>query len=250
MHRLAHAIHQLRLSREWTQEQLALAAGPSVETISNIERGTVRPQGLTMQKLLRALQADPQKFHAYVAGDLDDLRAVEPPPSPDPAPRRRAAAGSAADPPTPPGLHLHLRRPARAVPEFPIGIAASQRVEKLAADHSDTFRMVDTEDIRVFTAPVDGDCMSPVWNDRETVIFSYDAFDREGILPGRSYYLAFTDGTSTFKRLFPDAEDADVYRLTCWNAAKYPQIRRVHYSEVVRIARAVSKVIVPEETAE
>jgi hypothetical protein len=149
--------------------------------------------------------------------------------------------------PLPSSLHLHLKRPARAIPEFPIGIAASRRVEKLTGEHPDTFRMVDTEDIRVFTAPVDGDCMSPVWQDREIVIFSYDAFDREGILPGRSYYLAFTDGTSTFKRLSVDSDDAEIYRLACWNAAKYPEIRRVHYSEVVRIARAVSKVVVPDE---
>jgi len=147
----------------------------------------------------------------------------------------------------PPGLHLQLRRPARAVAEFPIGIAASRRVEKLTGEHPDTFRMIDTEDIRVFTAPVDGDCMCPVWRDREIVIFSYDAFDREGILPGRSYYLAFTDGTSTFKRLFVDDADAEQYVLKCWNAEKYPEIRHIHYSEVVRIARAVSKVIVPDE---
>jgi transcriptional regulator with XRE-family HTH domain len=235
MQHVGQAIYQLRLAREWTQEQLAIVAGPSVETISNIERGAVRPQGLTMQKLLRALRADPAKFHAYVAGRLDDLDAVVP--------------SAVSDPPAG-GLHLHLKRAARAVPEFPIGIAASRRVEKLTGDHADTFRMVDTEDIRVFTSPVDGDCMSPVWNDRETVIFSYDAFDREGILPGRSYYLAFTDGTSTFKRLSADPHDGDTYCLTCWNAKKYPQIRRIHYSEVVRIARAVSKVIIPDEPIE
>jgi transcriptional regulator with XRE-family HTH domain len=229
MQRLGNAMYQLRLAREWTQEQLALAAGPSVETISNIERGAVRPQGLTMQKLLRALRADPAKFQAYVAGHLNDLDRVAPSDA------------------LPAGLHLHLKRPARAIPEFPIGIAASRRVEKLTGEHPETFRMVDTEDIRVFTAPVDGDCMSPVWHDREIVIFSYDAFDREGILPGRSYYLAFTDGTSTFKRLSVDSDDAEMYRLACWNAAKYPEIRRVHFSEVVRIARAVSKVVVPEE---
>ena len=30
----------------------------------------------------------------------------------------------------------------------------------------------------------------------------FDAFEREGIIPGKSYYLAFTDGSTTFKRVF------------------------------------------------
>ena len=52
-----------------------------------------------------------------------------------------------------------------------------------------------------FTAPVDGDCQHPKWKDGEIVVFSFDAVEREGILDGRSYYLAFTDGSTTFKRV-------------------------------------------------
>jgi hypothetical protein len=135
---------------------------------------------------------------------------------------------------------------ARALPEFQIGVAASRRVEKLA-DHPDANRMAAASDRRAFTAPVDGDCQHPKWKHGEIVIFSFDAADREGILPGRSYYLAFTDGSTTFKRVFRDEKDPDVFILRCWNRKKYPADQRVHREEIVRIARAISKQVAVNE---
>jgi hypothetical protein len=94
---------------------------------------------------------------------------------------------------------------------------------------------------------VDGDCQQPKWKHGELVIFSYDAVEREGILPGKSYYLAFTDGSTTFKRLYPDENDAERYILRCWNRKKYPKDQKIHRDEVVRIARAVSKQVAVDE---
>ena len=137
---------------------------------------------------------------------------------------------------------------ALAVPEFQIGVAASGRVDKLT-EHPDANRLVATAH-RAFTAPVDGDCQQPKWRHGETIVFSYEAVDREGILPGKSYYLAFTDGSSTFKRVFNDETDPDMFVLRCWNRKKYPDDRRVHRDEVVRIARAISKQVTVDESME
>jgi len=142
---------------------------------------------------------------------------------------------------------MDLRRPARLVPHFTSGVAASKRVEKLEDEQEESKLPASIEDARVFSIPVDGDCQEPVWKNGDVVVFSFDAFDREGILPGKSYYLAFTDGSTTFKRVFLDDNDPEVYILRCWNTAKFPDELRVHYSEVVRIARAISKQVVPEE---
>jgi hypothetical protein len=120
----------------------------------------------------------------------------------------------------------------------------SRRVDHPQDDQSP--EPFDVSDVRVFTIPVDGDCQEPVWKNGEIVVFSFDAFDREGIINGHSYYLAFTDNSTTFKRVFLDPADPDVYVLQCWNTAKYPQQKRVHFNEVVRIARAISKVVVPD----
>lgn len=176
---------------------------------------------------------------------------------------RRLAGGSGGDaaasekvvapaPPLKPGeLPSAIRpseiRPARFVPHFTSGVAASRRVEKLEDEDFESRQHVTSDDLRAFTIPVDGDCQEPVWMNGEIVLFSFDAYDREGILPGKSYYLAFTDGSTTFKRVFLDAADPEVYILRCWNNRKYPTQRRVHFSEVVRIARAVSKQVVPIE---
>jgi hypothetical protein len=151
------------------------------------------------------------------------------------------------NPEFPTGLYSTLKRPARLVPHFTSGVAASRRVEKLEDEDFNSRRPADTLDDRAFTIPVDGDCQQPVWNDGDIVLFSYDAYEREGILPGKSYYLAFSDGTTTFKRVFLDPTDPHVYLLRCWNTDKYPADRRVHFTEVVRIARAVSKQLTPLE---
>ena len=152
-----------------------------------------------------------------------------------------------ARPSLPRSLRMDEMRPARLVPHFTSGVAASRRVEKIEDEDHESKQPVSIEDARVFTIPVDGDCQEPVWKNGEIVVFSFDAYDREGILPGKSYYLAFTDGSTTFKRVFVDETDHEVYILRCWNTNKYPNERRVHFSEVVRVARAISKQISPEE---
>ena len=164
-----------------------------------------------------------------------------------------ATAAPAAPPPPAPrprlptSLRMDLRQPARLLPHFVSGVAASKLVEKLEEPDEESKLPASIEDARAFSVPVDGDCQEPVWKHGDVVIFSFDAFDREGILPGKSYYLAFTDGSTTFKRVFLDDNDPEVYILRCWNTAKYPDERRVHFSEVVRIARAVTKQVTPEE---
>ncbi|HEY8749793.1 MAG TPA: S24 family peptidase [Tepidisphaeraceae bacterium] len=96
-----------------------------------------------------------------------------------------------------------------------------------------------------FTIPVDGDCQEPVWCDGDVVLFSYAIVETEGILPGKSYYIAFIDGTTTFKRVFLDEKDHGVLILRCWNR-KYPLDRRVPRENVKGIARAISKMVRPE----
>ena len=218
-----------REEKSMTQRELGEAiGGVSDETISRIERHEVA--GILSKRIPRL---------ASVLGiSLDDFRA-----------RFCVPARAHADksPGSPSGLDLTRLRTARILPEFQIGIAASRRVEKIS-DHPDANRLVASPDRRAFTAPVDGDCQHPKWKHGEVVVFSFDAVEREGILPGRSYYLAFTDGSTTFKRVFKDELDPEIYILRCWNRKKYPADQRVHRDEVVRIARAVSKqVIVAEE---
>lgn len=277
MSRVAHIygkrLAAARAALALTQRQLGdLIGGVSDETISRIERHEVA--GILAKRvapLARALQIPLDEFQRtllvnappalrtsktgtqlvsetgtqLVSSNSSSPDALSPDapssdaPSPDALPiaERSALPGS---------LDLRRYRPARVVPEFAIGVAASRRVEKFA-DHPDANRLVAAADRRAFTIPVDGDCQHPKWKHGEIVIFSFDAAEREGILPGRSYYLAFVDGSTTFKRVFLDESDPEALILRCWNRKKYPQDQKVHKEEIARIARAISKQVAVDE---
>jgi transcriptional regulator with XRE-family HTH domain len=229
--RLAAAREKLAM----TQRALGDAIGASDETISRIERQEVAGiLSKRLPKLASALGLTLEQFMARLC--------VQEPVEPALAQNvKRADEGV-----LPVGLDLKKLRPARVLPEFQIGIAASRRVEKLE-EHPASNRPVAVADRRAFTAPVDGDCQHPKWKHGEIVVFSFDAVEREGILAGRSYYLAFIDGTTTFKRVFTDERDPEIFILRCWNRKKYPGDQKVHREEIVRIARAVSKQVIVEE---
>jgi transcriptional regulator with XRE-family HTH domain len=237
MARVAHIFGKrlaaLRSELLMTQRQLGeKIGGVSDETISRIERQEVA--GLLAKRL--------PKLAEVLGLSLADFKArlcVADPRMNDSSP---GASGAV----LPPGLDLRRLRPARILPEYQIGVAASRRVDKLS-EHPDSNRPAAATDRRAFAAPVDGDCQHPKWKHGEVVIFSFEAAEREGILPGKSYYLAFTDGSTTFKRVFRDEKDPEVYILRCWNRKKYPAEQRIHREEIVRIARAVSKQVMVEE---
>jgi transcriptional regulator with XRE-family HTH domain len=180
-----------------TQRQLGEAiGGVSDETISRIERHEVAGiLSKRLPKLAEVLGLTLKEFQTQFCVPETQSSGIA-----------RGSAGF------PGGLDLKRLRPAKVLPEFQIGIAASRRVEKLA-EHPDANRLVAASDRRAFTAPVDGDCQHPKWKHGEIVVFSFDAVDREGILAGRSYYLAFTHGSTTFKRVFRDERDPEVFIL-------------------------------------
>jgi transcriptional regulator with XRE-family HTH domain len=225
--RLADAREKMAM----TQRELGEAIGCSDETISRVERHEVA--GIwtkRLPKLASALGLNLEVFKSRFC-------------VPQTAP---AGSGSISPAVISGGLNMSRARPARLLPEFQIGVAASRRVDKFA-EHPDANVLAAASDRRAFAAPVDGDCQHPKWKHGEVVVFSFEAAEREGILLGKSYYLAFTDGSTTFKRVFTDENDPEVYVLRCWNRRKYPADQRVHRDEVVRIARAVSKQVVVDE---
>jgi transcriptional regulator with XRE-family HTH domain len=227
--RLAIARDQIAM----TQKQLGDAIGVSDETISRIERHEVAgflSRRLPMLASALGLSLENFKERFCVSQNIPISE----------------SSSSSQQAVFPTGLDLRRVRPARILPEFHIGVAANKRVDKFS-EYPDANRLAASSDRRAFAAPVDGDCQHPKWKNGEIVVFSFDAVEREGILPGKSYYLAFADGSTTFKRVFRDESDPDVYILRCWNRRKYPEDRRVHSNEVVRIARAVSKQIFVEE---
>jgi transcriptional regulator with XRE-family HTH domain len=249
MARVAHIfgkrLAEVREGLAMTQRELGEAiGGVSDETISRIERHEVAGVlAKRLPKLALALGLSFDDFKARFCVSEVAPERISPKSSGNQIPKGLHDVAGAG---LPRGLDLRRVHLARILPEFQIGVAASRRVDKFA-EHPDSNRLVASSDRRAFTAPVDGDCQHPKWKHGEIVVFSFEAVEREGILPGCSYYLAFTDGSTTFKRVFKDESDPDVYILRCWNHRKYPAHQRVHRDEVVRIARAISKQVMVNE---
>ena len=103
---------------------------------------------------------------------------------------------------------------------------------------------VPTGSARRFAVTVDGDCMEPKYRHNDTVIFSIDAAEREGIVDGKNYFVQFADGETTFKRIFLDPENRELVVLKCWNDRYPPRI--VERAKIQFVARAVFR-MVPDE---
>jgi transcriptional regulator with XRE-family HTH domain len=77
-----------------------------------------------------------------------------------------------------------------------------------------------------FGAKVSGDCMEPDYRDGELVVFSRQAWEADGFLPGRDYYVRVRDAESaTFKRFLRMEGETAVFQ--CVNTAKYPKEIRI-----------------------
>ena len=144
-------------------------------------------------------------------------------------------------------------------PNFPRGIRADSRRGVSDVDHYHGVSAARTEHRtatgrgqspvpgsaqRRFAVTVDGDCMEPRYCDGDTVIFSVDSAENEGIIEGRNYFIQFQDDQNTFKRIFLDPENHELLVLKCWNE-KYPP-RVVERASIKLLARAVYK-LTPDE---
>jgi transcriptional regulator with XRE-family HTH domain len=58
-------LRQLRRQKDLTQEQLADAAGISVDMLSNIERGVNAPSFATLEKLAKGLELSIKELFAF-----------------------------------------------------------------------------------------------------------------------------------------------------------------------------------------
>jgi transcriptional regulator with XRE-family HTH domain len=141
----------------------------------------------------------------------------------------------------PSGLNEATRRNIVDVPHFH-GVSAARTEERTDAHRGRS--PVPAGSSRRFAVTVDGDCMEPKYHHGETVVFSIDAAEREGIVDGKNYFVQFADGENTFKRVFLDPENRELLILRGWNE-RYPA-RVVERSKVKLLARAIFR-LTPDE---
>jgi transcriptional regulator with XRE-family HTH domain len=71
--RLARRLHQLRLERSWSLEDLATKSGVSRATLSRIENNEVSPTAAVLGRLCAAFELTMSRLLAYVESDLPAL---------------------------------------------------------------------------------------------------------------------------------------------------------------------------------
>lgn len=95
-------------------------------------------------------------------------------------------------------------------------------------------------DIRpTFAVRIRGDCMEPIYENGDVVVFSIPRFEAEGFVNGKDYWIQFTDGQTTFKRVLVDHRDPE--RLTMFPVNPAHQPWPVHRSHIRQAARAVER---------
>src|SRR5580704_19764999 len=71
--RLAQRLHQLRVKRSWSLEELATKSGVSRATLSRIENNEVSPTASVLGRLCAAFELTMSRLLAYVESDLPAL---------------------------------------------------------------------------------------------------------------------------------------------------------------------------------
>jgi|SRR5579862_2549993 len=218
----------LRVERYWTQEEFARRLEMSAANIRRLEQSEASGmQPRNFRRLAALLEIAPDELRRRIGTE-----AVE-------------SAMKRAEVIVPSGAPL-------SGPTFPIAIKPATRKDVAEISHYygvSAARIEDRTDAARGTAPVpagarrrfavtvDGDCMEPRYRDGDVVVFSIDAAEREGIVDGKNYFVQFTEGENTFKRLFLDPENRDLVILKCWNERYEPKV--VERSRIKLLARAV-----------
>lgn len=94
-------------------------------------------------------------------------------------------------------------------------------------------------DLADFCVRVDGDSMSPEYADNSIALF--ESVEGQEFIYGKDYLIWFDNNECYFSRVLADDDDRDVLILRKVHAdrRRFPD-RKVHYREIVRIARCVA----------
>lgn len=222
----------LRRERYLTQDEFAQRLEMWAANVRRLEQAQASGMQLkNFRRLASLLNVSP-----------DELRRQIGPATAAPLPIQRSGAALADGPADfPSALSPDATQPLADLPHYH-GVSAARIEHRTDASRGTIQAPAGSQ--RRFAVTVDGDCMEPRYANGDVVIFSIDAAEREGVVDGKNYFIQFTDGENTFKRLFTDPDNPEVVILRCWNE-KYAE-RVVERSAIRLLARAVFK-LTPDE---
>jgi transcriptional regulator with XRE-family HTH domain len=225
----------IRRDRYLTQEEFAQKLQMSPANVRRIEQSeTSGMQVKNFRKLAGLLNLSPDELRSRIGAAIPAtaMQTTE---------AEEAPAETIHGPGFPSGLRRDSRRGVTEVEHYH-GVSAARTEERTPTGRGKA--PVPAGGTRRFAVTVDGDCMEPKYYHGDTVIFSVEAAEREGIVEGKNYFIQFAGGDNTFKRIFLDPENRELLILRCWNE-KYPP-RVIERSQVKLLARAIYK-LTPDE---
>jgi transcriptional regulator with XRE-family HTH domain len=221
----------LRRERYLTQDEFAQKLDMSAANVRRLEQSeSSGMQFRNFRKLATLVNVSPQELRRRICV-----------PTTAQEPQAARGPGGLQDEQFPRGIRPDTLKEVTEVEHFH-GVSAARTEQRTATGRGKS--PVPGAAQRRFAVTVDGDCMEPKYRDGDSVIFSVDAAESEGIVEGRNYFIQFADGENTFKRIFLDPENHELLVLKCWNE-KYPP-RVVERSSIKLLARAVFK-LTPDE---
>ena len=227
---LGKRLAALRHDRYLTQEEFAQQLAMSSANVRRLEQAPASGmQAKNFRRLAALLELAPEELQRRIGMTEHDSQ-----PAQGLGPRELPPHQTA----LPTGLRADTIQPIVDVPHFH-GVSAT-RIEDRTADPRGVLSIPSGPKQR-FAVTVDGDCMEPRYRDGDVVVFSIDAAEREGIVDGKSYFVQFTDGQNTFKRIFLDAGNREALILRPWNP-RYPE-STIDRSSIKVLARAVCRFV-------
>jgi len=228
----------MRQDRMMTQASLAAASGLSIATVQRYE-GYIGDTPLTMTppnflRLAEALGVRADVLRSMLAPNMAQERADILARSKEKMQALLRTTAPIADS-IPSGVR-EVPFPVRRVPVASVkasGLAENvARIEQNERGYQigDDFapsNEVPADGPNVVTCRIDGDCMTPPYINGQLAVFSYDAVEREGLIPGHAYYIQTRgpDSGGTFKAFLKDGKNHATFY--CLNRAKYPDLIKV-----------------------
>jgi transcriptional regulator with XRE-family HTH domain len=225
---VAEILVQGRERLRWTQVELAFRAGVSASTVSRAEQ---EKGSLNINSLRRLAVA--------IGYDADALAEVAR--NPD-APHPEAWLAEPARPMATPSQPVYLSmEPMTRVVRVPHYGGVSAVRADLREHGWDDYS--DVPDLGVdFTVRVEGQCMEPRYEDGERVGCSVRRWQREGFIWGRDYWIRFTDGQTTLKRVQADPRDGEKFLCVPINPATQPFARpKIDVDKAARVLLVLSR---------
>jgi transcriptional regulator with XRE-family HTH domain len=224
------------LSQWFIQSEVRFARDKKTKLARALGMSPSEFDAFRMRARVKALKAASPELVARWAEDARRAKAVEPASVADMVEAGLPVGESDEKLKLPSGIETGSIRQYHEIPTFDVSLSAGART-----DGGDAMDACGPESIDqgLFRARVAGDSMEPKYQSGCIVEFECLRVPRDDMQIGKDYYVQWSDGTATFKRLEGEDEKGPIFRAI--NVTRYKAAIHVAWDEVARtsVARCI-----------